>query len=24
MYRGSRMRPECESYQFGIAGPEFG
>ncbi|MGH9697486.1 MAG: GNAT family N-acetyltransferase [Bryobacteraceae bacterium] len=24
MYRGSRMQPGCESYQFGIAGPEFG
>jgi ribosomal protein S18 acetylase RimI-like enzyme len=24
MYRGSRIRPEYERYQFGIAGPEFG
>jgi GNAT superfamily N-acetyltransferase len=24
MYRGSRVEPECERYQFGIAGPEFG
>ena len=24
MYHGSRIEPECESYQFGIAGPEFG
>ena len=24
MYRGSRMHTEYESYQFGIAGPEFG
>jgi ribosomal protein S18 acetylase RimI-like enzyme len=24
MYRGSKVQPECETYQFGIAGPEFG
>ena len=24
MYRGSRIRPVSETYQFGIAGPEFG
>jgi len=24
MYRGLRVQPECEKYQFGIAGPEFG
>jgi ribosomal protein S18 acetylase RimI-like enzyme len=24
MYRGSRIQPEYERYQFGIAGPEFG
>jgi ribosomal protein S18 acetylase RimI-like enzyme len=24
MYRGIKVQPECEKYQFGIAGPEFG
>ncbi len=24
MYRGMKVQPECEKYQFGIAGPEFG